>query len=72
MTTDDRTLVRKNDHTEFFSDGDKMAEKPSDKYTRVLHDMPVLGTDDTVFILLHGNAKVPVFSFKPLLKVESY
>ena len=42
----------------FFSDGDKMAEKPSDKYTRVLHDMPVLGTDDTVFILLHGNAKV--------------
>ena len=56
----------------FFSDGDKMAEKPSDKYARVLHDMPVLGTDDTVFILLHGNAKVPVFSFKPLLKVESY
>jgi len=38
-------------------DGDKMAEKPSDKYTRVLHEMPVLGTDDTVFILLHGNAK---------------
>ena len=58
MTTDGRRLVRKNDHTDFFSDGDKMAEKPSDKYTRVLHDMPVLGTDDTVFILLHGNAKV--------------
>ena len=64
--------MRKNDHEDFFADGDKMAEKPSDKYTRVLHEMPVLGTDDTVFILLHGNAKVPVFSFKPLLKVESY
>ena len=50
--------VLQNDLKDFFSDGDKMAEKPSDKYTRVLHDMPVLGSDDTVFILLHGNAKV--------------
>jgi len=32
-------------------------EKPSDKYTKVLHNMPKLGSDDTVFILLHGNAK---------------
>ena len=33
-------------------------KKPSDKYTKVLHNMPKLGPDDTVFILLHGNAKV--------------
>jgi len=32
-------------------------EKASDKYTKMLHDMPELGTDDTVVILLHGNAK---------------
>ena len=33
-------------------------EKPSDKYTKQLHDVGKLGPDDTVFVLLHGNAKV--------------
>jgi len=32
-------------------------EKPSDKYTKQLHDVGKLGPDDTVFVLLHGNAK---------------